>query len=95
MKFVTVRDLRLKPGAVWKMAEKEKDIVITSNGRPVAILTGTNEDRLELELAALKKARAITTLNLIHRESVGRKTDVISSKTIDEEITKTRRGRKS
>jgi prevent-host-death family protein len=95
MKFITVRDLRLKPGAVWKMAEKEKDIIITSNGRPVAILTGTNEDNLEAELAALRKARAITALDMIHKESVSTKTDGISSRIIDEEISKVRRGRKS
>jgi len=95
MKFITVRDLRLKPGAVWKMAEKEKDIIITSNGRPVAILTGTNEDNLEAELAALRKARAITALDMIHKESVSKKTDGISSRIIDEEISKVRRGRKS
>jgi prevent-host-death family protein len=95
MKFVTVRDLRLKPGAIWKMAEKEKDIIITSNGRPVAILTGTNENNLEVELATLRKARAITALDIIHRESVRSRTDKISNKVINEEIAKARKKRKS
>ena len=38
MKFVSVRDLRLKPGHIWEMAKQEKDVIITANGRPVAIL---------------------------------------------------------
>ena len=95
MKFVTVRDLRLKPGVVWKMAEEEKDIIITSNGRPVAILTGTNEENLEIELAALRKARALTALDMLHRESVRRKTDRISDGAINREIAETRKGRKN
>lgn len=95
MKFVSVRDLRLKPGAVWKLAEKEKDIVITANGRPVAILTGTNEESLEVELSILRRARALTALDMLHRDSVLNKTDRISNKIINGEIAKTRKGSRS
>jgi len=38
MKFVTVRDLRLKAAKVWKQLQKEKEMVITSNGKPIALL---------------------------------------------------------
>ena len=54
MKFVSSRELRISPGTVWKKLANEKDLVITSNGRPIGILTLANEDILEdvLEVAS-------------------------------------------
>ena len=95
MKFITVRDLRLKPGEVWKLVKKEKDLVITTNGRPVAILTGTNEDTLQQELDAIQRARALVALERIQKKSVEKGTDSISRKEIDFEIRTVRRGKKS
>ena len=58
MKFVSVRDLRLTPGKVWKIAKEERDVVLTVNGRPVTILTGVEEDSFETEVEAIRRARA-------------------------------------
>ena len=60
MKFVSVRDLRLKPGDIWKLAKQEKDLIITSNGRPVAILTGVNEETFSEELDAIQRVEMST-----------------------------------
>ena len=95
MKFITARDLRLKPGDVWKLAQKEKDLVITSNGRPVALLTGITEDTFEEELDVIQRARALRALDEIHRDSVLKGTDQISFKEIESEIEQARRGRKN
>ena len=70
MKFVTVRDLRLKPGQVWALAKEEKDIVITANGRPVAILTGVDADTYESELDVIRRARVLKAFDEVHRKSV-------------------------
>lgn len=43
MKFITVRDLRARPAKIWEDLGKEENIVITSNGRPLALLTGVDE----------------------------------------------------
>ena len=32
MRFISVRDLRLKPGDVWNLAKKEKDLILTEVG---------------------------------------------------------------
>lgn len=95
MKFITARDLRLKPGDVWKLAQKEKDLVITSNGRPVALLTGITEDTFEEELDVIQRARALRALDEIHRDSVLKGTDQISFKEIESEIEQARRRRKN
>lgn len=92
MKFVSVRELRLKPGEVWKAAKIEKDLVITANGRPIAILTGVDENTFEQELATIQRARALTALDRLHKKSVENGTHKISEKEIQVEIDKARRG---
>jgi len=62
MKFVTVRDLRLTPGKVWELAKQERYIVLTANGRPMAILTGVDENSLEEDLDAIERAQALVAL---------------------------------
>jgi prevent-host-death family protein len=93
MKFITSRDLRLKPGDVWKLAKKEEEVVITANGRPIALLIGVTEETLEEELDVIQRARALKALDEIHRASVMNGTDRISSKEIESEIIQSRRRR--
>ncbi len=64
MRFANVRELKNKTSEILKMAEKE-EVVVTSRGKPTAIIKGISEDDLEdylLEnnprfLAAMEKAR--------------------------------------
>jgi len=95
MKFVSVRDLRLKPGEVWKLSKKEKEIIITANGRPVAILIGTSENSFEEELETIQRARALRALESIHKESVMKGTDRMSNQEIQGEIDAVRKERES
>ena len=95
MKFVSVRDLRLTPGKVWKLAKVEKRIVLTANSRPVAILTGVDESTLEEELDAIERAHALIALDRIHQDSVTRGTDRISEREIQIEIDSVRAGQTS
>lgn len=69
MKFVTVRDLRGRPTKVWKDLKREKDLVLTSNGRPMAIITNVREDSLESTLAALRRDRAVRAVREIQQDS--------------------------
>ena len=59
MKFLTVRDLRTKSAQLWKELEDEQEMIITSNGRPVAILSAINENNLETSLNSIRRARVI------------------------------------
>ena len=92
MKFVSVRELRLQPGKVWAMAEEEKDLIITSNGRPVAILTGVTPETLDEELVARRRARALAALDRLHKESVKKGKHRVSDGEIRTEIEAVRRG---
>ncbi|RLB33317.1 MAG: type II toxin-antitoxin system Phd/YefM family antitoxin [Deltaproteobacteria bacterium] len=93
MKFISARELRLKPGEVWKLARKEKDLVITSRGKPVALLTNIDGDNLLEELEVLQRLRALKALDNVHRRSVSSGTDKIPSKEIEAEIRAVRRTR--
>ena len=64
MRFANVRELKNKTSEILRSAEKE-DVVVTSNGKPKAIIKGISEEDFEdylLEnnpkfLTALEKAR--------------------------------------
>ncbi len=86
MKFVSVRDLRLKPGKVWKMAKEEKDVVLTVNGRPVAILTGVDEDSFEAEIEGIRRARTLQALDSLQLDSLKKGTHRITADKIEAEI---------
>ncbi len=86
MKFVSVRDLRGKSAQVWKELPDEREMVITSNGRPVAILAAINESNLEESLAAFRQARSIESVASLQRRSVEQGTDKIPTEEIEAEI---------
>ncbi|MDY6822335.1 MAG: type II toxin-antitoxin system Phd/YefM family antitoxin [Thermodesulfobacteriota bacterium] len=94
MKFLSVRDLKSKSALVWKELPEQKDMVITSNGRPVAILSSVTEDNLEQVLSSFRQARAMQAVNTVQQASVQKGTDTISMDEIDDEIKSVRSRRK-
>jgi antitoxin (DNA-binding transcriptional repressor) of toxin-antitoxin stability system len=94
MKFLSVRDLRSKSAEVWEGLREEREMVVTSNGRPVAILSAVTEDTLEETLAAIRRSKAIAALSELQRRSVERGTDAITQAEIDAEIAAVRRARR-
>ena len=54
MKFLSVRDLRSKSAEVWKGLSVEREMVVTSNGQPIAILSAVTGDTLEETLRAIR-----------------------------------------
>ncbi len=94
MKFLSVRDLKTKSSQVWKDLPEQKDMVITSNGRPIAILSSINENNLEQVLSAFRQARAIEAVTSIQYDSVRKGTDKITPEEINNEIKAVRSTRK-
>jgi antitoxin (DNA-binding transcriptional repressor) of toxin-antitoxin stability system len=93
MKFLSVRDLRGKSAQVWKELPGVIEMVITSNGRPVAILAAITESNLEESLSAFRQARAVEAVASIQRRSVELGTDKISMDEINAEIKAVRKKR--
>ena len=94
MKLISVRDLKTKSSQVWKDLPDQKEMVITSNGRPIAILSSVNENNMEQVLSAFRQARAIEAVTSIQYESVRKGTDKITLEEINNEINAVRSKRK-
>lgn len=93
MKFISVRDLRSKSAQVWKQLPQEREMVITSNGRPIAIIAAISDSDLEESLSAFRQARAVEAVASLQRRSVEMGNDKITMDEIDAEIKAVRRKR--
>jgi PHD/YefM family antitoxin component YafN of YafNO toxin-antitoxin module len=95
MKFVATRALRINPGGVWSLLQEEKDLVITSNGKPVGVLTVADEDNLEDVLTTLRQARAQAAVADIRRLAVARGLDRLTDRPVRNIIQASRKGAKA
>ncbi len=93
MKFISVRDLRTSPARIWKDLPDEKEMVITNNGRPIALLTPISDDNLEETVKTLRQARAINAVKNMQLKSVQSGKNSISTEEIEEEIRVSRKTR--
>jgi antitoxin (DNA-binding transcriptional repressor) of toxin-antitoxin stability system len=93
MRFVSVRDLRGKSAEVWRDLPGEREMVITSNGRPVAILAAVNESNLEESLSAFRQVRAIDAVAEIQRQSAQQGTSKLTMVDVEAEIAAVRKKR--
>ena len=91
MKFVTVRDFRTSSANIWKSLSEEQEMVITNNGKPIALLTPLSDKTLENTISSIRQARAINAVKLIQQESVKRGLDKTTMEEIDEEIKRIRK----
>ena len=93
MEFIPVRDFRLKPGKIWQKLKKSKKILITSNGKPIALLKDMTGRDIEEEIRADAVSRGIIALSKIRDHSRRKKLNTLSDKEIDLEIKNTRKTR--
>ena len=94
MKFLSVRDLKTKSSQVWNELPDQKEMVVTSNGRPIALLSSINENNLEQVLNAFRRARATNAVASIQYDSTQKGTDKMSMDEINAEIKAVRSNRK-
>jgi antitoxin (DNA-binding transcriptional repressor) of toxin-antitoxin stability system len=95
MRLVTVRELRGNSARVWRELSREKEMVLTSHGRPIGLLCTLDEASLEESLWAWRRARAAQALTAIQRASLSRGSDRLSARRIEAEIGKVRRSRRA
>jgi len=70
MKFITVRDFRTSPASIWKKLPIERELIITNNGKPIALLTPLTDETLEDTVSAIRKAKAINAVKKMQEISV-------------------------
>ncbi len=93
MRFISVRELSTKPKKIW-VEMQEEEIVITSNGKPIALLSGVTEKNLEKTLQSIRRARALMALDEMQKKSLKLGLNNLSDAEIEEEIRTVRKSRK-
>ena len=93
MNLITVRDLRNRSGEVWRRLAQQQELIVTSNGRPVALLASVNEDDVGKTLAMLRRARAQVAASRMRETAVTAGADRMTLDEINEEIGKARQER--
>jgi len=94
MKFLSTRELRNRPGYVRELVQRD-DLVLTANGKPIAILLGIEEDGLEETTRAIRQAKAQLALSRMRKEAARRGLERSSPSVIDAQVRAVRSRRKS
>ena len=93
MKFVSSREIRVNPGPVLDAVTHGHEMVITSRGKPVALMMGVNDDDLEETVRLVRRARAQGAVSRMRRAAAGRGSDARDREDIEAEIRAARSAR--
>lgn len=88
MKFCTTEEFgTLSPTLLSELAAGE-EVVVTKNGRPVALMIGVEDGRLEEALCAVRRAKAVRSFQTLRQQAA--RQGFFSPTEIDEEISAVR-----
>ena len=93
MKTVTIRDFRTRSKQVRDALKREREAVLTANGRPVAVMIPVDAGSIEQTLETLRRARAFEALRAIRSDTQRRGLVQMSARDIEAIIAKTREAR--
>jgi len=93
MRFISVRDLNTKPKEIWSKI-KDEEVVITSNGKPIALLSGVTEETLEKTLRTIRRSRALVAIEEMQKRSIELGLDKLTDSQIESEIQAVRKSRR-
>ncbi len=91
MKLVGSREFRTNPGKVWQNLKKSERLIVTSNGKPMALLISLQDQDLEEALKNSSAFKAMKTLSTLRAHSRAAGLNKLPLKDIDEEIKKARK----
>ena len=88
MKFCTTEEFgTLSPTLLSELAAGE-EVVVPKNGRPVALMIGVEDGRLEEALRAVRRAKAVRSFQTLRQQAA--RQGFFSPTEIDEEISAVR-----
>ena len=93
MRFISVRDLSTKPKEIWSKI-KEEEVVITSNGKPIALLSGVTKETLDKTIRTIRRSRALVAIEDMQKRSVELGLDKLTDSEIESEIRAVRKSRR-
>jgi hypothetical protein len=94
MKTLTIRDFRTRPKAAQRTIAAEGEALLTSNGRPVALMLRVDSDSLDQTMETVRRARALQAVKKMRADARARGLDRLSFKQIDVIIGRSRKARR-
>ena len=94
MKFVAIRELRSKTASIRQDLAQAREIVLTANGRPFAVMTPVSPDTVEEEIQAIRRARTRAAIDTLRAAAKTAGVDSLTMEDIDAEIAAARRARR-
>jgi len=90
MVFMTTRELRTNTKELWETLDAQREVVLTNNGKPRAVVISTDPAELEETLFMIRSARAKAAWYAIRAQSEANGTGDMSLDEINEIIAETR-----
>lgn len=95
MKFISLRDLRNDTAALRRDLQADRELVVTANGKPIAVMTRVGPDNVEEEIQAIRRARARSALGRMRARARSAGLDALTIDQVDAIVAKARRERRS
>ena len=95
LKFIAVRDFRTSSSSIWKNLQSEREMIVTNNGKPIALLTPLSDETLEETVSAVRRATAINAVKKMQEISVSLGNDKLALDEINDIIKDTREKNKA
>jgi prevent-host-death family protein len=92
MRFISISHLKTKLKDIL-MKNKDEEIIVTSHGNPIAILSGVTEENVWKKLRAIRRSRAFIALEEMQRNSLELGLDKLADSEIESEIQAVRKAR--
>lgn len=90
MKTLSIRDLRNRPGLARSDLGEDGQALLTSNGRPVAVMIGVTAETLDETLQLVQQVRMQRALRELRRQARESGTDRLNSDAIEQVIAEAR-----
>lgn len=90
MKFVSSREIRVNPRPIFEALGEENEVVITSRGKPIALLVGVSGDDLEETVRLVRRAKAQAAVSRMRKAAAREGLDSMGREEIEEEISAAR-----
>ena len=94
MSFISLRELRTSTSKINDMLTDDGKIVVTSNGKPKAVMIQVNENDFEETLAVLNQIKLAKAINNIRRTAQSSGASEMSLDEINAEIAQSRKERR-
>ena len=93
MRFISISDLKTKLKDIL-MKIKDEEIIVTSHGTPIGILSGVTEGNLWKKLQVIRRSCAFVALEEMQKRSLELGLDELTDSEIESEIQAVRKARK-